>query len=82
MKRHVAKFLPGDIVSGYIVEILAHDELIVSFQGDLIRVRNEAECEITHGQLVNLRVTGVNPLRFQALLARPAPVRRPFDRTI
>ena len=74
MKFTMHKLRVGDIVRAEVTEALgAHvaggigrlDDLIVSFQGDLVRVRNESHRRWRVGEKILVRVTQVSPLLFQ-----------------
>jgi hypothetical protein len=68
MKFTVHKLRIGDKVWAQIVEHVSASEFIVSFQGDLIRVRNESLSELSINDKVLVRVMAVNPLAFQLLI--------------
>jgi hypothetical protein len=60
----------GDRLRGKVAEILSGDEVLISFAGDLIRVRNETSRPLVYGQAVTVVVTAVAPLRFQLISGR------------
>jgi len=66
MKFTVHKLRVGDLIRAQIVEVIGDgDELIVSFQGDLIRVQNKSLCQLKAGEKILVRVTQTAPLFFQ-----------------
>lgn len=67
MKFTVHRLRIGDLVWAQIVEFVGADECIVSFQGDLIRVRNESMNKLSINEKILVRVTAINPLAFQLL---------------
>ncbi len=76
-------FKVGDMVWGRVTEQLANGELIISFEGDLLRVANETNKRFYIGETVILTVSSQNPLIFK--LAKHQKSRREpgkFDVTI
>lgn len=67
MKFTVHKLKIGDQVWAQIVENVSSSEIIVSFHGDLIRVRNESQCVLSLNEKVLLRVIALSPLSFQLI---------------
>jgi c-di-AMP phosphodiesterase-like protein len=66
MKMTVHKLRVGDLIRAQIIEVIgAGDELIVSFQGDLIRVQNKSLSTLRGGDKILVRVTQTAPLFFQ-----------------
>jgi hypothetical protein len=65
MKFTVHKLRIGDHVWAQVMEHVGEQELIVSFYGDLIRVRNESLRQLHLGDKVLVRVAAINPLAFQ-----------------
>jgi hypothetical protein len=57
-------------------EILVHDEVVINFSGDLIRVQNQTGRPLRTGQRVLLQVQSLEPLGFK-LLSRSLKVRSP-----
>jgi membrane protein implicated in regulation of membrane protease activity len=70
MKFVLRDLKTGDRLRGKVAEILAGDEVLISFDGDLIRARNETARPLVTGQSVVVTVTAVAPLRFQLLGSR------------
>jgi hypothetical protein len=60
----------GESVFARIAELLPGDELLISFDGDLLRVHNETRRALRVGDEVTLIVKAVKPLRFQLALER------------
>jgi hypothetical protein len=67
MKFTLHKLKIGDQVWAQVVEHVSSEEFIVSFHGDLIRVRNESLKAFALDEKVLVKVTAVNPLSFQLL---------------
>jgi hypothetical protein len=65
MGQMIAAFAVGDVVRGQVQETLGGGDLIVSFQGDLLRLDNRTGRQFWAGDWVFLRVAGANPLRFR-----------------
>lgn len=67
MKFTLNKLRIGDQVLAQIVENVSSSEFIVSFCGDLVRVRNESLCALSLNEKVLVKVVAVSPLAFQLL---------------
>ena len=67
MKFTLHKLKIGDLVWAQVVELASADECIVSFQGDLIRVKNQSLTQLSTHDKVLVRVVTVRPLIFQLL---------------
>lgn len=65
MHASEARFKINDVVSAQIVESVAPGEYLVSLDGDLLRVTNSTGHSFNPNEYVLLRVTAVQPLRFQ-----------------
>jgi hypothetical protein len=65
MKFTIHKLRVGDLVRAHIVECVGPDVLIVSFQGDLVRVNNKSHRGLRAGDKILVRVTQISPLLFQ-----------------
>ncbi len=70
MKFVLSRLKIGDLVSAEVVELAAGHDLIVNFQGDLIRVSNKTPDLFALGQKINLKVIRLRPLGFQLLSNR------------
>ncbi len=57
----------GDVIEAHVSEVLSENEVIMSFQGDLLRVQNQSRQRLEVGQKLNCRVNAVNPLSFQIM---------------
>ena len=64
MKFTVNKLKMGDRVNAVAIESVGPNHLIVSFNGDLIRVENRSQKKIKEGERIPLVVAQVNPLTF------------------
>lgn len=69
MKFTLNKLRIGDQVWAQIVENVSASEFIVSFQGDLVRIRNESFRALAINEKVLVKVVAVSPLAFQLLLS-------------
>lgn len=67
MKFTLNKLQIGDQVWAQIVETVSPSEFIVSFCGDLVRVRNESFSTLAKNEKVLVKVVAVSPLAFQLL---------------
>jgi ribosomal protein S1 len=55
----------GDFIEGRILEIQDDGSMVVSFQGDLIRVSNQTQKTLKCGSFIDLIVTAVSPYAFR-----------------
>lgn len=69
MKKVVPHLKVAQKVWALVEEIIGTD-LIVSFQGDLIRVGNQSGRRFRPGQRIQLQVAGIQPLSFKLLESR------------
>jgi hypothetical protein len=67
MKQIIANLKLHDKVWATVEEILAQNDIIVNFQGDLIRVNNVSGRRFRPGQRIQLKVSSTHPLGFQLL---------------
>ncbi len=67
MKQTLPQLTLDQKVWAIIEEVMTNDDLIVSFQGDLIRVQNQSSRKFRPGQRIQLKVTAVTPLAFQLI---------------
>ena len=75
----------GEFTVAKVTEILSMDEVIMSFNGDLLRVQNESRRSFQIGEIVKCRVTQLHPLRFElaSLATQPSGRGTPrMDRVI
>lgn len=68
----------GDLVQAKVIEILPDRACIVSFNGDLVRVKNSSGRIFSAGDTVKLKVTHLDPLSFQI----PTSSNRHLDRQV
>jgi hypothetical protein len=66
----------GDTLRGRVAELLSREELIISFQGDLLRVSNETRLSLNVGDEVTVTVQALQPLRFRLMPERQDQRRR------
>ncbi len=64
MKLRVHQLRVGEVVKAQVVENVSAENFIVSFSGDLIRVKNQTGKLFDIGQQIHLKVTSLNPLSF------------------
>jgi hypothetical protein len=69
MKHIIHKLRIGDQVWAQIVERVSSTEFIVSFYGDLIRIRNESPNSFVAGDKVLVRAVTLSPLTFRLVPA-------------
>ena len=72
MKFTIPKLKVGDVVNADVVEVLGSDTLIVSFNGDLVRVANESPRHFEKGHRIPLQVATTRPLSFKLFRGRVA----------
>ena len=70
MKHVIHKLRVGDKVWAQVVEILPDQMMIVSFYGDLVRVKNESPKSFRVGDKVLVRAAQLQPLQFQIITER------------
>jgi len=78
------KLKAGDILIVQIVDKVNCYDFIASYQGHLIRVRNESLMPLKPNDQIQVRVVTVNPLAFQICVGANGIKINPnkFDRTI
>lgn len=64
MKRTLPHLELGDQVYGTLVEKISSQYWIVSFYGDLVRIKNISPRTFQVGEKIPLKVQGINPLKF------------------
>ena len=83
MKTQVGRWQTGDTVRGRVTEQLSSGDLIISFEGDLLRVSNETNQQFKPGDFVLLTVASLDPIQFRlAKSQRPARTPGKFDVTV
>ncbi len=50
-----------------VVEVIAQNEIIINFSGDLVRVQNQTERVLRAGQRVLVRIEEMNPLKLKLI---------------
>lgn len=63
--RRVTKLKRGDIVYGKVTEVLSPRDLIVSLDGELLRVANATGKSYVVHEEIRLIVEGLRPLQFK-----------------
>ena len=76
MKFTIPNLKLGETIKGIVDDVLPGNELLINFNGDLIRVSNETRKPVKRGQLIELIVTAVSPLQFR-LASHPKKAGRP-----
>ena len=79
MKFRLPYLKLGETVRGQVVEILASNEIIINFDGDLVRVGNETNAKVRVGDRIDLIVTALQPLQFR-LAIHPEPRQKRLHR--
>ena len=67
MKPTLRSLRKGQEVWAVVEENLARDEVLINFNGDLVRVQNKTERIFRVGQRVLLQVRSVEPLKFSLI---------------
>ncbi len=70
MKPRVASLKQGQKVWATCEEARANHEILVNFEGDLLRVQNLSDRQIRVGQRIQLLVETVYPLKFRLVEAK------------
>jgi hypothetical protein len=65
MKSQIHKLRIGDLLWATIEEVITANEYIVSFQGDLVRVKNQTQKVFQSSEKMLVRVIAIDPLEFQ-----------------
>lgn len=82
MKKIVPHLKMNQLVWALVEELIS-DDLIVNFQGDLIRVANQSGRRFRPGQRIQLKVVAIEPLGFKLLEPHaPSPIINRIDISI
>jgi hypothetical protein len=81
MKQSLKNVRVGDLILAVVVERASARDLIVSFDGDLLRINNQTGQTFRLGDQVELVVVTVRPLSFQ-LSPNSTKVQRVFERRV
>jgi ribosomal protein L19 len=65
MKKQLPYLKLGDTINVQIIEVIDGETFIVSFSGDLIRVKNSSTKDLRVQTEVKVRVMSLSPLQFQ-----------------
>ena len=68
MKQTIPNLKLNDTAFAEVVEIVSPEIFIVSFGGDLIRIKNESQKPLNVGDIIRVRVVQEKPLQFQMKL--------------
>ena len=74
MKPQIYLLKAGQRVWAIVEETMAEGEVLINYNGDLVRVVNSTEKNFRSGERVQLEVEGLSPLRFKLVQLSP---RRP-----
>lgn len=75
MKPHLRSLKKNQEVWAVVEEIIALNEVIINFSGDLVRVQNKTERNFRVGQRVLLQVHSVTPLKLKLIVSVAQPIR-------
>lgn len=70
MKPNIEALRIGQKVWATVEETLDSHQILVNFDGDLLRVGNKAERNFRPGQRIQLHVESLHPLQFRLVEAR------------
>ncbi len=70
MKPNIYLLRMGQKVWATVEEVLDEKEVIVNFDGDLLRVGNKSSRRFRTGQRIQLHVESINPLQFRLVEAK------------
>lgn len=73
MKPHLRSLRKGQEVWATVEEIMAGEELLINFSGDLVRVQNKTLTPFRVGQRVQLQVQSLIPLKLKLVVMRLRP---------
>lgn len=73
MKPHLRSLKKGQEVWATVEEVLAGEELLINFSGDLVRVQNKTLRPFRVGQRVLLQVQSILPLKLRLVVMSPRP---------
>jgi len=68
LRPHLRSLKKGQEVWAVVEEIIALNEVIINFSGDLVRVQNKTEKNFRVGMRVLLQVHGVAPLKLKLVM--------------
>ena len=67
MKFVLSRARKGDLLEASVIELQRDGSFIISFHGDLVRVKNESQRSLNEGDLVLLEIVTVEPLGFRLI---------------
>ena len=70
MKLNISSLRMGQKVWATIEEVLDEKEILVNFDGDLLRVGNKSSRRFRTGQRIQLHVESLEPLHFRLVEAK------------
>lgn len=65
MKPTLRNLKRGQQVWALVEESIAHNELVINFGGDLVRVQNQTDKALRAGQRVLVKISNLHPLQLQ-----------------
>ena len=69
-------FKMGQHIICKIIELVDQNDLIVSFQGQLLRVHNQSKRKFANSQFIELEVMSLKPLRFSIVESESANIKQ------
>jgi hypothetical protein len=75
VKPHLRSLKKNQEVWAVVEEIIALNEVIINFSGDLVRVQNKTEKIFRVGQRVLLQVHSIYPLKLKLIVNTVKPTR-------
>jgi hypothetical protein len=75
VKPHLRSLKKNQEVWAVVEEIIALNEVIINFSGDLVRVQNKTEKIFRVGQRVLLQVHSIYPLKLKLIMKTTRPAR-------
>lgn len=67
MKFVLSRARKGDLLEARVLELQRDGSFVISFHGDLVRVKNESQRSLNEGDLVLLEILTVEPLGFRLI---------------
>lgn len=69
----------GSQIRGKLIEEVEKNQWIVSFQGQLLQVKNSTNLTFQQGNILNLKVVSTSPLRLQVIAPASAKNKKHID---
>jgi len=81
MKPHLRSLRIGQKIWALVEEVMAQNEVVINFGGDLVRVLNMSSRILRAGQRVLLEVQTIQPLQLKLVSRSQRPTARNLDVT-